>query len=119
MNESREEQAGNAPASDPTKVTHQPALTSASGSIWMVMSVLLLAATSIPLIALIVLRPGPVRPVAIATGVLMLALTCVLFIARFAVRRGPRRLRIMASSMIGSAVVGVLGLLLCLVIERT
>ncbi|MEJ6489286.1 hypothetical protein PQI23_06085 [Leucobacter sp. USCH14] len=119
MNDSRDEHIRSAPGSDPTKVRHQRALTSASGTVWVVMSALLLIVTSVPLIAIIALRPGPVRPVAIITAALMIAFTCIVFIARFAAPRGPRRLRIMAAAMIGSAVVGVLGLLLCLVIERT
>ncbi|WP_200328751.1 hypothetical protein [Leucobacter sp. L43] len=118
MNDSRGEHSrSGASSADPTRVTQQPALTTASGTIWVVMGSLLLVAGAVPVVAIIALRPGPMVPVAVATGALMLACTCVLFIARFAVQRGPRRLRVMAASMIASAVVGVLGLLLCLVIQ--
>ncbi|MEV8338033.1 hypothetical protein [Leucobacter sp. NPDC077196] len=119
MSDARDKETGSAAhGTDPTKVTHQPALTTSAGTLWVVMGTLLLVVSSVPLIGLIALRSGPVRPVAIAAGVLMLAFTCVILVARFAVQRGPRRLRIMAASMIASAVVGVLGLLICLGIER-
>jgi hypothetical protein len=78
---------------DPTQVRSQPALTSSTGLIWILLGAVLAAVCIGVLLALVALQP-----VIAWVGI---ALVAVLFVAmvvtRFAVRHGRRRLTAMAS----------------------
>jgi len=102
---------------DPTRVTSQPALTTASGTSWVVVAALLAAACVFPLSSLLVVDPGPSLPVAVATAVAVGALLLTAVVLRFAVPAGRRRLRALAWCVIALAVVALAGLLVCLAIE--
>jgi hypothetical protein len=78
---------------DPTRVRSQPALTSSTGLIWIVLGAVLAVICAGVLLALI-----PLQPVTAWVGlVLVVVLFLAMVVIRFAVRVGPRRLTAMAS----------------------
>jgi hypothetical protein len=78
---------------DPTRVRNQPALTSSTGLIWIVLGAVLAAVCAGVLLALV-----PLQPVTAWVGlVLIVVLFAAMIGIRFAVRQGPRRLTAMAS----------------------
>lgn len=95
---------------DPTRVSDQPALRSASGTVWIVAGGLLLIVIALVLASIIV-RAGAALPIAVATLILVAALYVALLVIRFAVRPGKVRLRIMAAAMLGMALFSIVGLL--------
>ncbi|WP_309131516.1 hypothetical protein [Brevibacterium sp.] len=97
---------------DSSRISDQPALRSSSGTVWIVAGGLFLIVIA-GVLATIIASGGPAIPYAIATIAVAGGLYLALLIARFAVRPGKVRLRVMAVSMIGMAVVSIIGLVLC------
>src|SRR5699024_6381640 len=94
---------------DSSRISDQPALRSASGTIWVVAGGLFLVVIA-AVLAAIISSGGPAVGYAITTIAVVAALYLVLLIARFAIRPGKTRLWVMAGSMIGMAVVALIGL---------
>ena len=79
--------------SDPNRVRSQPALTTSTGLIWLLLGTLLAVLCVAVLFALVGLAPATAW-----TGiVLVAALYLALIVLRFAVPQGPRRLTALAS----------------------
>jgi hypothetical protein len=97
---------------DSSRISDQPALRSASGTIWVVAGGLFLVVIA-AVLAAIISSGGPAVGYAITTIAVVAALYLVLLIARFAIRPGKTRLWVMAGSMIGMAVVALIGLVVC------
>jgi O-antigen ligase len=86
---------------DPTRVRSQPALTSSTGLIWIVLGSVLAVICAGVLFALV-----PLQPVTAWVGlVLVVVLFLAMVVIRFAVRVGRRRLTAMASVFGGMALV--------------
>ncbi len=86
---------------DPTRVRNQPALTTSTGLIWLVLGTLLAAICASVLFALVGLEP-----VAAWVGLIMVAaLYLALVVVRFVVSAGPHRLTALASIFGSMAVV--------------
>ncbi|SFN49840.1 hypothetical protein [Mycetocola miduiensis] len=78
---------------DPTRVRSQPALTSSTGMIWILLGAILAAVCIGVLLALVALQP-----VIAWVGITLVAVLLVaMVVIRFTVRQGPRRLTAMAS----------------------
>jgi len=103
--------------SDPTRVTSQPALTTASGTSWVVVAALLAAASLFPLSALLIIDPGASFPLAVAVAVVIALLLITVIVLRLVIPAGRRRLRSMAWCTGALAAVALIGLFACLVIE--
>jgi hypothetical protein len=79
--------------SDPNRVRSQPALTTSTGLIWLVLGTLLAGICIAVLLALVGLEPGTAW-----TGIVIVAaLYLALVVLRFAVPQGPKRLIALAS----------------------
>ena len=98
---------------DSSRISDQPALRSASGTIWVVAGGLFLVVIAAVLAAIISSGGPAVMSYAITTIAVAAALYLVLLIARFAIRPGRTRLWVMAGSMIGMAIVALIGLVVC------
>ncbi len=107
------------PATDPTRMGNQPALTTSSGRSWLVMGALFALACCFPLSSLLVISPGRSFPVALTVAIAIGVCYLGMVIARFALPPGRRRLHAMAAGMIAMAAIALFGLLLCLLIEGT
>jgi len=94
---------------DPTRQRDQPALTTSSGLIWVIMGGLL-AAISVGV--LIPLFGSPPRGVAITAAIVVAVIYLGMLAVRFAVRPGRRRLAVLAGGMITIAAVALVGVLL-------
>jgi len=97
---------------DSSRISDQPALRSASGTIWVVAGGLFLIVIA-AVLAAIISAGGPAVGYAITTIAVATALYLVLLISRFAIRPGRVRLWVMAGSMIGMALVALIGLVVC------
>ncbi|WP_209324985.1 hypothetical protein [Brevibacterium renqingii] len=97
---------------DSNRISDQPALRSSSGTIWIVAGALFLVVIA-GVLAAVISSGGPAIGYAITTIAVAAALYLVLLISRFAIRPGKVRLWVMAGSMIGMALVAVIGLMLC------
>jgi hypothetical protein len=94
---------------DPTRQRNQPALTTSSGLVWLVMGGLLTAVVLIVLIPLSSYRPTGVAVAgAVAVGVLYVGMLGV----RSVVRPGRTRLRWLAGLMLAIAAVGLIAVLI-------
>ncbi|QBE48600.1 hypothetical protein [Leucobacter triazinivorans] len=102
---------------DPTKMANQPALQTSSGLIWVVMGGLFAILSLVPFTMLTV-SAGPSQPVALTAGALVVLLYALLLVLRFAIPPGPRRLRWLAACMLTMALVALLGVWLCALIEN-
>ncbi len=102
---------------DPTKMKNQPALQTSSGLIWVVMGGLFAILSLVPLVMLIV-SAGASRPVALTAAVLVVLLYALLVVLRLTIPTGPRRLRWLAVCMLTMALVALLGVWLCALIEN-
>lgn len=102
---------------DPTRMANQPALTTSSGTVWIVVGALFALATAYPLSALLLFDPGASFVVALITAVAVVALYVMIVITRFTVPAGRKRLRRMAAFFLAMAAVAVVGLLVCAAIE--
>ncbi|MGN6502189.1 MAG: hypothetical protein ACTHKX_04690 [Pseudolysinimonas sp.] len=95
--------------SDPTRQRDQPALTTSSGLIWLVMGGLLTVVALVVLVPLATFPPaGVALGATIAVGVLYVGMLGV----RSIVRPGRRRLRWLAGLMIAIAAVGLIAVLI-------
>lgn len=103
---------------DPTKVVNQPALRTSNGRIWLIMGGLFAAVTMIPFGMLIFAGDGRSRVTALASAVLILLLYAAMIICRIAIRPGTIRLRFMAACMLTMAAAALIGVWLCLLVER-
>lgn len=93
---------------DPTRVRSQPSLTTASGTIWIVVGGLFVAVALGVLVPMTALPPAGVALVAaIAVGALYLAMVVV----RVAVPAGRRRLAMLAVGMLLIAVISLVSAL--------
>lgn len=97
---------------DSRRISDQPALRSSSGTIWIVAGGVFLVVIA-GVLAAVISSGGPAIGYAITTIAVAGALYLVLLISRFAIRQGRVRLWVMAGSMIGMALVAIIGLVLC------
>lgn len=102
---------------DTTLVRNQPALQTSSGAIWLVMGAIFVVVCLIPL-GLIATTAGPAVPVAMITGFIMVLLYAALVVVRLAVPHRARRLRLMAVLLLATALVALIGMMLCLAVQR-
>lgn len=98
---------------DPTRMANQPALTTSSGTIWIVMGALFVLVSAYPLSALLVFEPGVAFPVAVATACVIVVFYVLILITRFAVPQGRRRLQLIAGFFIAMVALAVVGLFVC------
>jgi hypothetical protein len=96
------------PATDPTRMTNQPALQTSRGAIWFLLGGLLGAIAIAELAFLVRGSAGPIAIVGIVVEVLIYAGMVTI---AFAVPASPRRLRLLAVGMVALAAVGIVALL--------
>ena len=89
---------------DPTQVRNQPALTTSSGTIWLVVGGLFTAIALGVLVPMTALPPGGV---ALGAAVADVVLYAVIVAARWLAPAGPIRLRLMAVAMLAIAAVSL------------
>lgn len=90
--------------SDPTQIRNQPALTTSSGRIWLVVGGLFAAICVGVLAALLPLRPPGVALVGLIVIVLLYA---AMVVARFVVARQRLKLALLAACMIAMAIIAL------------
>jgi hypothetical protein len=89
---------------DPTRIRNQPALTTSTGRIWLIVSGLFTAISLAVLIPMTALPPrGVALSAAIVDGILYLGMVA----ARLALRPGRLRLGLMAVAMLAIAIVSL------------
>jgi hypothetical protein len=93
---------------DPTLQRNQPALTTSSGAIWLVVGGLF---SAISLAVLIPMTTLPPEGVALRAAIAVAALYAGMVVVRFVVRPGRLRLRVLAGGMIAIAAVSLGGVL--------
>lgn len=93
---------------DPTRQRNQPALTTSSGLIWLIMGGLLAA---IAVGVLIPLFGAPPTGVAVGAAIVVAALYLGMLFVRFATRPRRRRLVLLATGMIAIAAVALAAVL--------
>lgn len=98
-------------------MSEQPALTTSTGTVWLVVGACFALASLVPLCLLIFVSRGPSTPVAGATAVAVLVLYLAMLVTRFVSGPGRTRLRILAACMLTMAALALVGVLVCLVIE--
>ena len=103
---------------DPTRMANQPALTTSSGTVWIVIGALFVLASAYPLSALLVFEPGVAFPVAVVTAVVIVLLYALVVITRFTVPQGRRRLQLMAGFFIAMVALAIVGLFVCAAMQR-
>src|SRR3954471_13414203 len=89
---------------DPTLVRNQPALTTSSGRIWLIVGGLF---TAIALAVLIPMTTLPPQGVALAAAIVIGVLYLGMIAARLAIRPGRLRLGLMATGMLAIAVISL------------
>ena len=94
---------------DPTRQRDQPALTTSTGLVWLVVGGILAA---ISLAVLIPMASLPGGTVAVAAAVVIALLYVGMIVTRFTVRPGRRRLGIMATSMLLIAAIALVATVL-------
>lgn len=104
---------------DPTSMLNQPALRTSTGKIWLVMGAFFVVASLIPLGALIFVRQGPSAPLATVIACGVIGLYLVMIAVRISVKNRTLRLRILAACMLAIAALALLGMLACMLIERS
>jgi hypothetical protein len=97
------------PANDPTAVRAQPALTTSTGTVWLVVGGVF---TAISLAMLLALSTLPGGGVALAAAVIVAILYVAMLVARTAVPAGRRRLRVLAVGMLLIAAVALGGVMI-------
>ena len=97
------------PQLDPTKVTSQPALTSSTGRIWLVVGGLFALIAAGVLVWLMPLAPHGLAGVALAVVVLLYA---AMVVTQLLTRRGRARLGVLAGLMLGIAAVALVSILI-------
>ncbi|MEF2978293.1 hypothetical protein [Subtercola sp. YIM 133946] len=94
---------------DPTKVTNQPALTTSTGRIWLVMGGLFALISAIVLFFLLPLAPHGLAAVALAV---VLLLYVAMVVTQLLTRRGRARLGVLAALMLTIAAVALVSILI-------
>ena len=89
---------------DPTRISNQPALTTSSGRIWLIVGGLFTAISLGVLLPMTGLEP---RGVALAAAIADVVLYGGMLVARFTVRPGRLRLGLMAAAMLAIAAVSL------------
>jgi hypothetical protein len=89
---------------DPTRITNQPALTTSTGRIWLIVGGLF---TAISLGVLIPLTTLPPPGVALAAAIVVAGLYLGMIVVRLTVSPGRLRLGMLAIGMLGIAVVAL------------
>lgn len=89
---------------DPTLVRNQPALTTSTGRVWLILGGLFAAVSLAVLIPMTALPPGGV---ALSAAIVVGLLYAFMVAARLAVRPGRVRLGLMAAGMIAMAIVAL------------
>ena len=89
---------------DPTRIRNQPALTTSSGRIWLIVGGLFTAISFAVLLPMTALEPRGVALTAVIADVVLYA---GMLVARFAITPGRRRLGLMAVAMLAIAVVSL------------
>jgi len=102
---------------DPTRMANQPALTTSSGAVWIVVGALFVLASAYPLSALLVFEPGAAFPLAVATAATTIVLYVLILLAPLFLPRGRRRLRVMAGFFIAMVALAVVGLVACVALQ--
>lgn len=102
---------------DPTLMRNQPTLRTSSGTIWLVVGGLFVVVCLIPL-GLIATTDGPAAPVAMITGLLVVLLYAALVAVRLSGLNPIQRLRVMAACLLAIALVALIGMMLCLFVQR-
>ena len=102
---------------DPTRMANQPALTTSSGAVWIIVGALFVLASAYPLSALLVFEPGAAFPLAVATAATILVLYVLIILTPLFVRRGRRRLRMMDAFFIAMVALAVVGLVACVALQ--
>jgi hypothetical protein len=90
-------------------MSNQPALTTSSGALWLILGGILAA---IAIAEFAVLLRGNGRPIALAALVIEGGLYVTMVVVALVVPRSSKRLRLLAIGMIVIAVVAVIGLML-------
>lgn len=93
---------------DPTKATNQPALTTSTGRIWLVMGGLFALIAAVVLVFLLPLAPHGLA--AAALGVVVL-LYVAMIVTQLLTRRGRARLGVLAVLMLAIAAVALVSIL--------
>lgn len=104
---------------DPLRMGDQPALRTSEGRIWLVMGGLFAAVVIAAFSPLALDEERSSSGVALGAACVIAALYAAMIVVRFAVSRRVVRLRAMAACMLAMAAVGLVGMLLCLFVERT
>jgi hypothetical protein len=94
---------------DPTKVTNQPALTTSTGRIWLIMGGLFSIIALVVLFFLLPLAPHGLAAIAMAIVVLLYA---AMVITQLLTRRGRARLGVLAALMLSIAAVALVCILI-------
>jgi hypothetical protein len=89
---------------DPTRIRNQPALTTSTGRIWLIVGGLFTAISLGVLIPMTALEP---RGVALMAAIADVLLYIVIVIARLAIAPGRRRLGVMAIALLAIAAVSL------------
>ncbi|MCU1481431.1 MAG: hypothetical protein JWQ19_2217 [Subtercola sp.] len=97
------------PELDPTKVTNQPALTSSTGRIWLIVGGLFALIAAGVLIWLLPLPPHGLAGAALAVVVLLYA---AMVVTQLLTRRGRARLGVLAVLMLSIAAVALVSILI-------
>lgn len=92
------------PTSDPTAIRAQPALTSSSGAIWLIVGGLFVG---VSLAVLVPMSTLPHGTAAVVAAIIVAALYAGMWGARFALPPGRRRLAVMATGMLLIAAVSL------------
>lgn len=100
------------------RMLHQPALQSSEGTIWMVLGAIFLIIALIPCAALTFAGTGRSAGFAATIGIVLVTLYVLILVARFTISRRQLRLRVMAVCMVTMAVVGVVGMWVCTILEQ-
>lgn len=103
---------------DPTKVMNQPALRSSNGRVWLIMGALFAAVAMVPFGLLAFAGSGRSAGIAILAGALILGLYLGMIVVRIVIKRRVVRLRVMAVCMLTMAAVALVGVWVCMTIER-
>lgn len=103
---------------DPTRMRNQPSLRTSNGAVWLVVGGLFAAVSLIPFAMLIFAGSVRSRDAAITIAVIVVALYGAMLVARFAIAPGVKRLSVLAGGMLTMAAVALIGVWLCLLIER-
>lgn len=102
---------------DPTLMRNQPALRTSSGTIWLIMGAALVVISLVPL-TLIILAAGPATGAAMTTAALIVVVYAGMIVVRLTITASVPRLRLLAAGFLAIAAVALIGMLICVAIER-